>query len=64
MAENVVIGAIVIASKYYLEATDVVVNCDIARLLYLAPARLNQVEEAMLPLIADLLYVSSHDYNK
>jgi hypothetical protein len=37
IAENVIISSIVIAAKYYLEATEVVVNCDIARVLYLNP---------------------------
>ena len=53
VAESVVISSIVIAAKYYLEATEVVVNCDIARVLYLQPSKLNRMEEALLPLIID-----------
>lgn len=64
VAENVIITSIVIAAKYYLEANDVIVNCDIARLLYLCPERLNQMEESLLSLIIDQMYVSSYDYNK
>jgi len=43
----------VLAAKYYMEATDVIVNCDIARLLYLQPERLNLMEKTLLPLIVD-----------
>jgi len=64
VVENVVIAAIVIASKYYMEATDVIVNCDIARVLYLQPERLNQMEQSILSLIVDEMYVSCKDYNK
>jgi len=33
MAENVIITCLVVATKYYCETEDVVVNSDIARLL-------------------------------
>lgn len=52
-----------IAAKYYQEATEVVVNCDIARILHIQPSRLNQMERTLLSFI-DQLYVSIHDYNK
>ena len=64
VAENVIITSIVIAAKYYMETTDVIVNCDIARLLYLQPERLNSMEESLLSMIIDQLFVSSQDYNK
>jgi len=53
VAENVIITSIVIAAKYYMEATDVIVNCDIARLLFLKPEQLNQMEQCFLTLIID-----------
>ena len=32
---SVIITSVVIAAKYYQEATDVVVNCDVARILHI-----------------------------
>lgn len=60
---SIIITTLVIAAKYYQEATEVVVNCDIARILHMKPGRLNQMERTLLALI-DELYVSIHDYNK
>lgn len=63
IAENIIITSLVIAAKYYQEATEVVVNCDIARILHIQPYRLNQMERILVSLI-DQLFVSIHDYNK
>jgi len=48
IAENIIITSLVIAAKYYQEATEVVVNCDIARILHIQPSRLNQMERILL----------------
>jgi NADH/NAD ratio-sensing transcriptional regulator Rex len=47
----IIITSLVIAAKYYQEATEVVVNCDIARILHIQPYRLNQMERILVSLI-------------
>ena len=61
--ENIVITSLVLAAKFYLEPSEVVVNCDIARLLQINHQQLNQMELTLIQVI-DALYVSIHDYNK
>ena len=37
VAESVLIISIILATKFYMESDEVVVNCDIARLLFIKP---------------------------
>lgn len=52
------------ASKFFLEANDVVVNCDIARVIGMEPLALNKIESTLAGLLDFNFFVSTLDYNK
>ena len=54
----------VLASKFFLEANEVVVNCDIARVLGMSPQTLNKCEYILSTLLEFNVFVSPLDYNR
>lgn len=63
LVQSVMISALILASKFFCEGQDVVVNSDIARLLNYPPSKLNQMESTMIKLLDFNLYVSTLKYN-
>ncbi len=61
---SVTIGSLVLASKFFLEANEVVVNCDIARVLGMSPQTLNKCEYILSTLLEFNVFVSPLDYNR
>jgi len=53
-----------LASKFFLEATDVVVNCDIARVLGMPTRTLNKIESTLAGFLDFNFFVSTLDYNR
>ena len=62
------ISCLLLASKFYLETQDVVVNSDIARILtginHMSTHQLNKMELTMASLLNFEFYVSIFDYNR
>ena len=61
---SVIVGSLVLAAKFFLEANDVVVNCDIARVLGMSPQTLNLCEYKLSTFLDFDFFVSPLDYNR